>query len=343
MKLTAIPTLKEKTDFPEANYEDMFSKGINNCMFFWNGKNKNILAYQFLPYRAENLQFDEEIDEAFFFQINDYSFWVVINHTQAYKFDRLKRTKKVTLTGFQYRECYIDGFMYADYYGEELCVHDLAEDRSYRLKFLQASYWEIVTKDLVVIDFSHHEKTLEGVLPPNELKSEDKRNVLFRMNLVKGSENTINLEFLSFLPSNYNIIKLNPSLGLYYSRTEETKTLNIFKEEKEIVEIDIPDLDQVCEIKIVDNDKMYIQSKKEIIVFDVLTGNIEKRYTIANKLGERGVLKEVANFEKMGDYYVIYIIIECPVDQHPWRTYVTDLNFDIIYNVEDRKHHSYNE
>ncbi len=343
MKVTAIPTLKEKTDFPETNYEEMFSKGIDNCMFFWNGKNKNILAYQFLPYRHENLQIDEEIDEAFFFQISENSFWVVINHTQAYRFDRLKRTKKVALTGFQYRECYIDGKMYADYYGEELCVHDLAEDQSYRLKFLQASYWEIVTKDLVVIDFSHHEKTLEGVLPSTDLKLDDQRNVLFRMHLVKGSQNTINLEFISFLPSNYNIIKITPSLGLYYSKTDENKTINIFQDEKEIVEIDLPDMDQVSDIKIIDDDRMYIQTKKEIIAFDVLSGKIERRFNIAKRLGERGILKEIANFEKIGDYYIIYVIVECNIDQNPWRTYVTDLNYDIIYQVEDKKHHSYNE
>lgn len=343
MKMVTIPTLKESVNFPNSNFEAMFSKGIDNCMFFWNSKDKAILAYQFLPFLAQTLQVDEEIDEAFFFKVSENSFWAVINHNQAYRFDRFKRAKKITLTGFQYKEEYIDGKMYADYYGEELCVHDLAENQSYRVKFLQASYWEIVSKDLVVIDFSHHDQTIEGVLPSNDLKSDDKRNVLCRMHLVKGTENTINLEFISFLPANYNIIKITPSLGLYYSKTDEEKTINIFKNEKEIVIIDVPDINQVSDIKIIDDDRMYIQTKKEIIAFNVLTGAVERRINIAKKLGDRGVLKEIANFEKIGDYYIMYIVLELSSQEYPWRTYVTDMNFDIIYELEDRKHHSYNE
>jgi hypothetical protein len=163
------------------------------------------------------------------------------------------------------------------------------------------------------------------------------------MHLVKGAENTINLEFISFLPANYNIIKITPSLGLYYSKTDEEKTINIFKNEKEIVIIDVPDINQVSDIKIIDDDRMYIQTKKEIIAFNVLTGAVERRINIAKKLGDRGVLKEIANFEKIGDYYIMYIVLELSSQEYPWRTYVTDMNFDIIYELEDRKHHSYNE
>ena len=49
LKILSIPTKKEKSDFPEMNYDEMTGKSIPNYMFFYSSKDKVIHAFTLLP------------------------------------------------------------------------------------------------------------------------------------------------------------------------------------------------------------------------------------------------------------------------------------------------------
>ncbi len=314
----------------------MYGKGIRNHMFWYQIKSKTIFINKFLPRKDASIFVDEDIEEAFFYEIDDNSFWVIINHKFLYKCEHLVRKAKYDLPhGNQYEEIFIDGKFYSDYSGDEISIYDTETKQSYSLKLLNQTYYDIVSKDFIVIDFNHSEKVLDNFLPNNEMKSIEKKNVLCRMNLISGTENKISLEFVSFLPSDLNIQKINPKLGLFFSRSDETKTVSVYKNTRCLCKVDLPDLDDAVNVQPIDDEKIAVEYEKEIVFIDISSGKMSYRIDMTQKIK---LLKECATFDKVGDYYDIYVNTNRKEDDEPWRAYVCDQNLNPIYEIEDRRH-----
>ncbi len=340
MRSISVPTLKEKTDYPEMNYDEMTSKGIKNNMFFYSLKQKQIHAFQFLPYKYTVLDVDEELDETVFYEIDDRSFWLIVNHTHMYKFERNKRTKKINLApGFFFEEVLIDNKLHSDFFGDEIVIQDLLNEEVYKLKLLNNTYYDIIAKDLPLLDFSFNENVLNGVLPNNDLKLDEKKNVLFRFHLVKGSPNSIALEFVSFLPKEFKIQRICAKNGYFYSRTDDKKELSIYKREKEIVKHEIPDMDQVISVQQIDDERLLIEYNSEIIIVDIATGKMGQRINMKQRIDK---LKYLGTIEKVGDYYNI-IILKDQEEIGAWAQYVLDQNLSPIYEITEDKYFMYSD
>lgn len=340
LRTVSVPMKKERTDYPELNYDEMTSKGITNNMFYYSLKSNVIHAFQFLPSKYVQLNIDEAIEETVFYEIDERSFWLVINHTHIYKFERLKRTKKITLgSGFFFEEVLLDNKLHSDFFGEEIIVQDLDDEEVYRLKLLNNTYYDIIAKDLVVIDFSFNEKILDGVLPNNNLSTEEKKNCLFRFHLVKGSPNKIELEFVSFLPKDLKIQRFCAKNGFFWSRNDESNCLYLYRRDKQLAKIEIPDMDKTISIGELDNERILVEYDYELAVIDFETGKMSGKIDMKSRIEK---LKYLGTIEKQGDYYHCIILLD-QEEIGAWRQYVLDQNFSPIYEITEDKYYFYTD
>jgi hypothetical protein len=340
LKTVSVPMKKEKSDYPELNYEEMTSKGIKNNMFFYNLKGNVIHCFQFLPYKYVQLNIDEAIEETVFYEVDERCFWLVVNHTHIYKFERLKRTSKITLgSGFFFEEVLLDNKLHSDFFGEEMIVQDLDDEEVYRLKFLNNTYYDIIAKDLVVIDFSFNEKVLEGVLPSNNLTLEEKKNCLFRFHLVKGSPNKIELEFVSFLPKELKIQRFCAKNGFFWSRNDEINTIYLYKRDKELAKIEIPDMDQTISVGELDKERILIEYDSDIAILEVESAKLSNKIDMKSRIDN---LKYLGTIEKVGDYYHVIVLLD-QEEIGAWRQYVLDQNFSPVYEIIDDKYYFYSD
>lgn len=329
----SVPNMIEKTDYPELNYKEMTSKGIKNYMFFYNLKQKHIHAFRFFHFEYIVLDVDEELDETVFYEIDEISFWLNVNHTHMYQFEGNKRTKKINLTqGFFFEEVLIHNKLHSDFFGDEIVIQDLLTEEAYKLRLLNNTYYDIVAKDLIIIDFSFNENVLNRVLPNNDLKLEDKKNALFKFYLVKGNPNYITLEFVKWLPKEYSKIeRICAKNGYFFLKNDSNKELSIFKREKEIVRHEVPQNEKIVSIQYFDSEKLLIEYNTEIIFVYIATGKMGKRIDMKQKIDR---LKYLGTFEKVGDYYNINVLLD-KEDLGCWAKYVLDQNFLPIYTITE--------
>lgn len=340
LRVVSIPTLKSSTDYPKLNYDEMCSKGINNAMFFFKNKDKTIHSFQFMPYLYTKLTVEEEIEEATFYEIDERSFWLVVNHTHIYKFVKFKRTKKIALaSGYFFEENLIDNMLCSDFFGEEIVIQDLDNSEAYKLKFKNNTYFDIISKDMIIIDFSFHESILDDVLPQIEIKLEEKKNALFKYHLVKGTPNKITLEFVSFLPQEIKLQKICSKLGYYYSRNDEKKQISIYKLDKEISTIKIPDLDEAIAVMQLDEERLLIEYATDILLIDIVSGKISAKINMKERIKK---LLNCGVIERVGDYYNIVVLTDGD-DETAWKQYVLDQNFSPIYEIEEDKYFMYSD
>ena len=59
--------------------------------------------------------------------------------------------------GFFFDEVLLDDKLHSDFFGKELIVKDLVTEDVYRLPFLGETYYDIISKDMILIDFSVYE------------------------------------------------------------------------------------------------------------------------------------------------------------------------------------------
>lgn len=341
LRTVSIPSIKEKTNFPKLDYGSMQSKGIKNNMFYYHSNQKKMHAFQLLPYKYEEIPFDETIDEIQFIEVNPKQFWVIINHTHIYLFDSLKRKKKVPLqSGFFFEECLFDNCLFSDFFGSEIIAQNLDTNDLFKINFGgNSTYYDILCKDLVVIDFSFNADILAGVLPNNDLKAEDKKNCLFKFHLVKKVPNTIQLEFMSFLPPELKIIKFCTKNGLYYSRLEEQEMLSLWRRDQEIKRVSIPNMKAAICIDQLDDQRMYIEYDKSVIILDFISGSIIANIDMTTRIEN---LKFLGVIQKGGEYVTI-VIMRDQEELGGWRQYVLDQSFTPIYEITDDSFYFYHE
>lgn len=340
LRVVSIPTLKTFNDYPNLNYDDMDSYGIKNVMFFIKKNDNTIHSFQYVPYVYTKLLVEEKIDEAIFYEIDERSFWVVINHTHIYKFEKFKRTKKIALaSGFFFEELLIDNKLHSDFYGEEIVIQDLDTSDAYKLKLNNSTYYDIISNNMIIIDFSFNEDILNNALPKNEMKLEDKKNALFKYHLVKGSPNKITLEFVSFLPSHLKIQKLCSKQGYFYSRNNEKKDITIYKQDKEIATIQIPDLDSAIAVMQLDEKRIIVEYQTEIMLIDFISGRISGRINMKDRIK---LLNSCGAIERKGNYYNMVVLTDRE-DQDAWKQYVLDQNFSPIYEIDEDKYFMYSD
>lgn len=327
----SLPVKREKTDYPELNYKEMTNKGIKNFMFFYQLKSKKIHAFQHLPSKYQEITVDEDIEETNFYEIDEYSFLLNVNHTSLYKFERFKRTKKTPLAqGFFFEETIYDNKIYSQFFGEELIVQDLETLDEYRLKLKSNTYYDFVAKDLLLLDFAFSEEVLDNALPSNNLSKEDKKNCLFKFHLVKGSPNQITLEFVAFLPRVLRIQRFDFRNGYYWARVREEKYVSLWRRDKELHKIYIDDMDKCIDVDKIDNERFLIEYHQEVALLDYATGKITPKIDMTKKIEK---LKSLGTLKKVGDYYTLILLVEVEA-LGGWRQYVLDMNFNILYEIE---------
>ena len=318
----------------------MSSKGINNIMFFYKNKDKTIHSFQFKPYLYTKLTVEEDIEEASFLEIDERSFWLVVNHTHIYKFVKFKRTKKIVLaSGFFFDEILLDNLLCSDFFGEEIVIQDLDNSEAYKLKLKNNTYFDIISKDMIIIDFSFNENILDDVLPQTEIKLEEKKNALFKYHLVKGTPNKITLEFVSFLPHELKVQKICSKQGLFYSRNDEKKQISIYKLDREIATIKIPDLDDAIAVMQLDEERLLVEYATDFLLIDILSGKASTKINMKDRIK---LLVNCGVIERVGDYYNIVVLTDRE-DGAAWKQYVLDQNFSPIYEIEEDKYFMYSD
>ena len=340
MKVVRVPSKIEKSDFPELNYDDMISKGIKNYMFYYTMKSKSLHAFQLLPHRYIEIKVEEDLEETCFFEVTENSFWLVVNHVSAYFFQDLKQTKKVRLEeGFFFDEVLLDDKLHSDFFGKELIVKDLVTEDVYRLPFLGETYYDIISKDMILIDFSFADKVLEDVLPKDDLPKEDRRNCLFKFHLVKGSPNKINLEFIKYLDKEIKPQRFCPKNGFFWSRNDEDDKIFLFCKDKLIKEITIEKMDDAIAIEQLDDEKILIEYEDSITTLDFATGTLDPKIDMKKNIDR---LKFLGHLEKAGDYYHVIVIVDDD-EIGEWKQFVLDQSFHTIYEIVDDKYYFYTD
>lgn len=335
LSLVSLPSKKTINDFPSLDYESMYSKSIKNYAIFYKieDSQRNIHIFQLLPkkYYEFKPETRSNITETCFYSISDDSFWVVINHEDAYFFKNLELKKSVVLeTGFFFEEVLLNNRLHSDFYSQYITVQDLITNDVFKTNLEKETYYDIISKEYIIIDCSVTSSFLDNVLPKDEVELKDKKNSLFKFHLVKGSPNTIKLEFIKYMPEKYRLNRINPEMGYYWSKNEEENNVVIYCKETLINTITIEDMENILAIEAVDTDNILVEYDTYFGLIDIYTGKMFKKIDMATKIPG---LKYLGYIEKEGDYYHLLTVID-NVDIGEWKQFVLDLNFNILYTIE---------
>lgn len=334
MRTISVPIMKEKTDYPKLNYADMTVKYIKNAAFFYSVKSRVIHSFQYSPALYTVLNIDEDIEETCFYEIDDYSFLLNINHSHIYEYKRLKRVKKYTLaTGFFFEETLFDNYFYSEFFGEEIIVQHLASNETFRLKLNCNTYYDFISREYILIDFAFAENPISGVLPNNNLTKEERKNCLFKYHLLSGTPNKISLEFVSFLPKDYKFQKFCFNKGFYWARVDEEKCVSIWQNTKENYKIKISDMDKIIDIDQIDNQRLIVEYEQELAIIDFDSGLMSSKIDMTKKI--KG-LRSLGTIRKVGNYFIIVCLLHVE-KLGGWREYVLDQNFNIVYEIEQEE------
>lgn len=330
LKTISLPIKREKTDYPELNYKDMINKAIKNLLFFYQMKTQKIHVFQHLPYKHLQISVDENIEEANFCEIDEYTFILNVNHTHLYTFEKFKLVKKIPLAqGFFFEETIFENIMYSQFFGNELIVQDLDTLDEFRLKFKGDTYYDFISKDLVIIDFAFVDDLLPNALPNNNLEKEAKKNCLFKFHLIKGSPNSIGLEFVAFLPKELKIHRIDFKNGLYWSKIRDEKIVTIWKKDNEVHQVYLEEYEKATEFEKIDSDNILVKYNQQIDLIDVESGKILK-FDITQKIEN---VKAIGTVKKVGDYFNVTVNTDLD-SMCGWKQFVMDMNFNIVYQID---------
>ncbi len=339
LKFTKIPSLKQTEEFTNIDFSDVDSVGFKNHLFLYKEKEKKIHAFQISPLKYNVINIQEEISgEISLYEINSTSAWITVNSKSAYKIVNLNLEATKTFTaGFgEYEHLIIENKLYADYAGEEMIVQDLEMDIEYRLKFKNFTYIDILSKDLVIIDFCYQPDVLDGVLPVNSMNDINKKNCLFKFHLIPSSK-SISLEFVSFLAEDVRPFKISPKEGLWYSRTDTFNKIELYSREKRFAVHEQPGFNECFYITNLGEDSIIIQFTKEIILIDVLTGQIGKKIDLRQTWSN---LRYIGPFDLCGQYFNALVVLDEEDEEldGSFRYFVLDMDFKPIIEI---KHDSF--
>lgn len=336
LEIVVIP--KNKNLEYEVNYNKNFegynNKSIKNNMFFYMQLEKEIYAFQFIPPKTKILKLDENIDELYFYSKNDTVFWLIVNHTHVYKFNNYIQEAKVSLSeGFFFEELFIDEIVYSDFFGEQFVVHDLNKNKSFNLEFSQSAYYNVLSKEYVLVDFSQTEKLIDpSPLPSTDSKPVEKRNSLFKFYLVDSyDKGRISLEFVSFLPYSLNFEGFNEYCCYYWAKDYDNKFISLWFKEKELGKIYISNMEDTLVIDKLDGFRIYIEYKIEIHLVDFARCCIINKIDLTTRIPQ---LKTLGHFESIGDYYKIIVLLN-QKEIGAYRHYILDQDLFPIYELKD--------
>lgn len=325
-----IPTQKENTNYPKLKYSEMNSSSLSNLAFFYAQETNIIHTFQFWPAEYKILKFKEKIEIALFYDVGDQNLMININHTHIYVFRKLVLVKIIPLaSGFIFEETLLDNIIYSEFFGNEIVVQQLDNNEEFNLKLKSNTYYDFISKDLILIDFSFAEEPLDNILPSNNLANEAKKNCLFKYHLLKGRPNKISLEFVAFLPFEYKFKKFCFKKGLYWARHDEQCYLTLWQSRKEIAKIEIADLDKVICIEQIDEMRLIVEYEKDIAIIDFELGTISPKIDMTKRIKD---LRSLGSIKKVGDHFTLVCLLQS--EDAGWREYVLDQNFCIIYEME---------
>lgn len=346
-EIVTLPSKKkiEHVKIPKKNFESFNNKALANYAFFYNNNEKEIHVFQFNPFNYELIKIEEAIDEVYLYKVNSLQFYMIINQVCLYKVYNLKIIEKVALTeGFFFEQVLIDDHLYSDFFGDQLIVQNLkknnTEYESYKLKFKIQSHYDIIGKDMVVIDFSG-EDVVDDVLPKSDKKREELKNCLFRFNLVKGTPNKISLEFIDYLPTELKIERFYDEDYLFMSRHLEEKYMTFWHKSKCLgrFTLDYAEGDKVVNISVLDDNRLMVEFTTSLIIIDFL------RCVVINKVDlkkREPKLKFNCSIDSFGDYYHQTLLLD-QEELGAWRNYVLDQNFEKVINIEGDDYAMFNE
>lgn len=334
MRTLSVPILKEKNDYPKLNYSEMTVKYIKNVAFFYSTKSRVIHSFQFSPSVYTVLNIDEDIEETGFYEIDDYSFLLNINHTHIYEFRMLHRIRKSNLSsGYFFEETLFDNLFYSEFFGEEIIVQQLKTNETYKLKLNCNTYYDFISKEYILIDFAFADQPISNVLPSNNLTKDDRKNCLFKYHLLTGTPNKISLEFVSFLPKEHKFQKFCFNKGFFWSRLDEEKCISLWQNTREIFKIKISDMDKVIDIDQIDNQRLIVEYEQELAIIDFENGKMSSKIDMTKKI--KG-LRSLGTIRKVGNYFTLVCLLHVE-KLGGWREYVLDQNFNIVYEIEQEE------
>lgn len=336
-RILSLPSRKEiqNDKIPKINFENFNSKELKNYGFFYNNNEKEIHAFQFNPFIYQTIKVDESIEELYFYSITPNYFFVNVNNASVYKIVSLNIKEKVPLVeGFFFEPLLMNNFLYTDFFGDKLVVQSLdnVKDKyeSYSLKFTSQTHYDFIGKDMIIIDFSG-EEVLAGVLPKSDKPKEELRNVLFKMNLVKGStENTITLEFIDYLPEELKAERFDEVQYHYFSRNMEEKNISLWQNNKNLGKICLDHGDKVVNIAKIDDNRLMVEYTTVIIVIDFIKCRIINIIDMKKRIPE---IRFHCNLEQKGDYFHETLLIE-QEELGAWRNFILDQNFEKVLEIE---------
>jgi hypothetical protein len=338
-KPTIISCLKNQkilTDnAPSIDFTPYTNYAIRNYAFFFQVDEKIIHTFQFQNPKYAALPFVEEIRETAFYEINKLAFWVNINQTHMYRFDRLVQTQYFELApGFFFDPIIIGNTLYSDYYGDTIVFQNLTNKESYSIKLLEQTHFDVFAKDLINIDFQENGKsetfTNGDLLLPKDIENNSLRNCLFKFRLVDGSPNQIILEFIKFLPKEDEIwFRFDEINGTYYTRNDTLKYIKCYKRENEVATIKVPELTEKHTVESLDKYRLMVLLETKIILIDVASGTVESEVDMIKKIPN---LVELRIVQAVGDYFHVSVSLkDTPFGKYI--VYYCDQEFSIVYNV----------
>jgi len=235
--------------------------------------------------------------------------------------------------GFFFEQVLTNDHLHSDFFGEHLIVQSIKKEgekyEEYKLKFANNTHYDIIGKDMVVIDFSG-ETVVEDVLPKSDKKKEDLRNCLCKFNLVKGSPNKITLEFIDYLPPELKIERFDEENYLFFSRHLEEKYLTFWEKNKCLGKFELTHDEKVVGITKLDDCRMLVEYTRYVLVVDFL------KCQVINKIDMKSRIPNIrfnCSIEQAGDYYHETLLIE-QEELGAWRNYILDQNFDKVLEIE---------
>ena len=347
-EIVTLPSKKlvQSSKIPKKNFESFNNKALPNYAFFYNNNEKEVHTFQFNPFDYVLIKIDEAIDEIYLYKVNSLLFYMIVNQVCLYKVQNLKIIEKVPLTeGFFFEQVLIDDYLYSDFFGDQLIVNHLTKNssndyESYKLKFKLESHYDIIGKDMVVIDFSG-EDVVDDVLPKSDKKREDLKNCLFRFSLVKGTPNKISLEFIDYLPSELKIERFDDEQYLFMSRHLEEKYMTFWHKSKCLgrYSMEHPDGEKVVNISNLADNRIMVEYITSLVVIDFLKCCVINKVDLKSREPK---LKFNCSIDCYGDYYHQTLLVE-QEELGAWRNYILDQNFEKVVDIEGDDYAVFNE
>ena len=337
-EIYSLPSKKQVTNerIPKINFENFNMKRLENYAFFYNNNEKEIHSFQFNPFNYALLKVDESIEETGFYLTGLNSFFVIVNHKSLYKFSNLSLVNIIPLVdGFFFEEVFIGDYLYSDFYGDELIMQNISEKNSYRLKFANPTHYDIIGRDMIVIDFSG-EKVLD-VLPPSDKKKEDLKNILFRFNKIEDGK--ISLEFIDYLPAEVKVERFDENNDLFFSRHLEEKYLTFWNKNKLLGKLDLTHDEKIVNISKLDDNRMLVEYTRYIVVIDFLKCAVLNIIDMKQRIPE---IRYNCVLEQFGDYYHQTLLVD-QEELGAWRNYILDQNFEKVLEIEGDDFHLFSE